>query len=555
MTSPSGSSTAGHAAVAGDTAGAGAVTSTAEQPVNGQVNGAQAAVVAPQRPEASEPGQDDGAEREFEAGPGWMLCAPPVIALLVTLWHITTPSYWRDEAATVAAVSRPFGELIKMLGNVDAVHSLYYMMMWPIAHVFGTGEFMLRFPSAVAAAAGAAAVAGIGRRLISPWAGLLAGLVFAFLPVTSRYAQEARSYEMVVAMATIASYLLVRVLLAEPSRRRRWIIAYGAGIGLLGVLNIFGLLLVPAHAVTVALHIRRDRKSPAMRSLAIGWMLAVAVGVVMASPLLAYGWMQRAQIAWLSVNTSSSGLNTLFSLSGSYLVTTAAIAVVAVALVLGMDKSKQQRRASWPWRLTEVSLPWMVVPPFILFAASVVHPVYTSRYVLMCIPALALLVGAAAASFGRVTAVCAVVIVLAAGGTAQLAVRGPAGHYDDIKALDQIVASKAKPGDAVLYTNPNAESFGYAYKFGLGKLPNVGVQQPAIPSGTLAGQPATLAQVRAKLPHYKRVWIVEINSFNADPELVNLKGLPVGTIIDGLPFTYTAVWRENGDYLILFTRA
>lgn len=556
MTSPSGSASAGQA-VASDEATAAGPAAAAQAAAASQAAAAgQAAGVAPRelpgepsRPQASPP-----SERGFDPGPAWARYLPPVAALLFAFFGITRPSYWRDEAATIAAVRRPFGDLITMLGNVDAVHSLYYILMWPIEHLLGSGEFAMRFPSAVAAAVAAAAIAAIGRRLISSWAGLTAGLVLAILPVTSRYGQEARSYEMVVAMATIASYLLVRLLQAEPSARRRWIIGYGASIGLLGVLNIFGLLMIPAHALTVALYLRRDLRDPAARRLAIGWTLAVIAGVIMAGPLLAYGWMQRAQIAWLSVNTSSSGPSTLFSLSGSYLTTTALITVIAVALVLGMEKSRQQRATSWPGPMVGLGLPWLIVPPFILFAVSVVHPVYTSRYILMCIPALALIVGAAAASFKRLACGVCVVVVLVAGATAQATLRGPAGHYDDIRAIDHLVNLKAQRGDAVLYTNPNAESFGYAYSYGLSKLPNAGITKGPVASGTLAGAPATLAQVRAALPRYKRIWVVEINSFDQDPALVNLKGLPVGSIFDGLPFTYTTNWHAHGDYLVLFTR-
>ena len=175
----------------------------------------------------------------------------------------------------------------------------------------------------------------------------------------------------------------------------------------------------------------------------------------------------------------------------------------------------------------------------------------------MCIPALALIVGAAISTFGRIGGWAAVVVVLLAGATGQLAVRGSAGHFDDIKAVDAVVAARSRPGDAVLYTNPNAESFGAAYSYGLSRLPNIGVSQAAIPSGTLAGTPATLAQIRARLLHVKRVWVVEINTFNATPYLTGLNGLPVDNaspIMTGLPFTFTARWRAHADYVILFTR-
>jgi len=314
---------------------------------------------------------------------------------------------------------------------------------------------------------------------------------------------------------------------------------------------------VPAHAVTVALWWRRAGRDTAATTVAVQWLVAASAGVVIASPLLVLGWMQRAQIAWLSVNTSSSGPSTLFSLSGSYIVSTAVLSIITVALVLAMDKSKEERRTSWPRPVVDLGVPWMVVPPFILIAVSAVHPVYTSRYILMCVPAVALIVGTVIASFSRAVGSVLVIIVLAAGGLSQLAVRAPAGHFDDIRALDFIVNLRKQPGDAVLYTNPNTESFGAAYSTGLGTLPNVGISKPAIPSGTLAGKPASLAQIQSRLNNYKRVWVVELNTFSDDPFLLGLNGQPIDngrSIFDGSRFTFTHMWHRHSDYLILFTK-
>jgi mannosyltransferase len=509
----------------------------------------------PDRP-SDKPGPQVRLSGGYQRGPLWARWLPPVAAFLIAFFRITGPSFWRDEAATIAAVKRPLGDLIKMLGNVDAVHGAYYLMMWPIEHVLGPGELVLRLPSAIAVAIGAAFVAALGRRLISPWAGLAAGLLFAVLPVTSRYGQEARSYAMVITVAAISSYLLVRVLTSEPQRQRRWLAGYAVSIAVLGILNIFGLLLVPAHAVTMAVYCRRGLREQAPRRLAIGWLTAAAAGVIVASPLLVLGYQQRGQIAWLGVNTSSSGVGTIFSLSGSYLVTTSVLIVIAVALVLSTEMSREKRRADWPWPLAQLSLPWLIVPPLLLLAASTVQPVYTSRYILLCIPAIALIGGAAIASYGKIIGTIALGLVLLAGVPTQIGERTEAGHYDDILAVDRIVATHARPGDVVLYTNPNAESFGAAYSFGLGKLRNIALKQGPIPSGTLAGTQVSMAALKSRLQHAKRVWIVEINRLDADPLLLGLNGLPRSEIpiMDGTPLSYRNYWQERGDYLVLYSR-
>lgn len=549
MTSPRGSSAVGGTADGGDAGG-------------GQVGpgGPSGPVATKAPPSAGAQGPVRDAARPvlagFDLGPRWTLWLPAIVAFLIAVVGSERPSYWRDEAATLAAVRRPLGDLIRMLGNVDAVHGLYYLMMWPVEHVLGSSPVVMRLPSAVAVAVGAALLAATGRRLISPWAGLAAGLLYAILPAVSRYGEEARSYALVMTAAALASYLLVRVLAAEPAGRRRWLIWYAASIAGLGILNIFGLLLLPAHAITVALVCRRGLREPAMRRLALGWLAAAVAGVIVASPLLYLGWKERGQIAWLGVNTSSSGVNTIFSLSGSYMVTTVTLAVIVVALVLGTERSKEQRRAAWPHRLSVLTLPWLILPPLILLAASAVQPVYTSRYILICLPALALLGGAAIAFYGRAAGVIALGVVFLAGAITQVQQRAYDGHYDNIKALDYLVHKYRQPGDYVLYPNPNAMSFGAAYSYGLSQLPNIAQARAADPSGTLAGTVAAPRIIRNRLGHAKRVWVVEINSFDPEPDLLGLNGLPVSTtpIMNEVGLSLTTVWHERGDYLLLFTR-
>jgi mannosyltransferase len=489
----------------------------------------------------------------FDAGARWARYLPAVVALAFSLWGSTTPSFWRDEAATLAAVRRPFGDLITMLGNVDAVHAAYYIMVWPLVQLAGASEFVVRLPSAVAMAVAAAAVAAIGRRLISSWAGLLAGLMFAVLPAVSRYGQEARSYAMVIAVAAIASYLLVRVIGAAPERRRRWLMAYGASLAAVGILNIFALLLIPAHAVTLVLQCRRAGGRESRRLLA-GWLAAAAVSVVVASPLLVLGWSERGQISWLTVNKSSSGIGTLLTLDGSILVTFAVVAVIGIALVVGSETGRERLRREWPRPLVNLAVPWLILPPVILLTGSLITPLYTSRYILMCLPALALIGGAAMTALGRVGGPVALVAVLLAGLTAQLAQRAPAGHYDDIRSLDHVLVVQARPGDVVLYTNPNAESFGAAYPYGLDALHNIALRQAAIPSGTLAGTTVPLAVIRQRLAHVSRVWIVEINKEVLPPEVDGMSGSPLGPALVGLPFHRVKIWREHGDWLLFYAR-
>lgn len=200
--------------------------------------------------------------RRERGGAGLVVAVPAVVALAVTLIGLDASSYWRDESATLTAASMPYPQLVRMLGHVDAVHGLFYSVEWCVAHVLGTSEIALRLPSAVAVGCAALGIAVIGRRLASARAGALAGLVFAALPTVTSVGQEARSNAMVMAAAVLASYRLLR-LVDEPGRRQ--LAAYALAVALLGYLNLVGLLLIAAHAVTIGLAGRLEVRRAARR--------------------------------------------------------------------------------------------------------------------------------------------------------------------------------------------------------------------------------------------------------------------------------------------------
>jgi mannosyltransferase len=416
--------------------------------------------------------------------------APALVTLVIGVWDIGTPSYWRDEAATLDAEARSLPALLHMLTNVDAVHGGYYLLMWPIVHVFGTGELALRLPSVLAMAAAAAGVTAIGRRLQSPAAGLLAGLVFAVLPQVSRYAQEARSYALVLGFAVLASYLLVR---AVDESRRRWLIGYGCAVAALGILNLFALPLLAGHAIYLLV---------TARSRLRGWALSAGLGCLPVLPITVLAWQQRDQLSWVTAPDAAAGGDLVAWLAGSI----GSAALMGVLIGLGL----RTRGSAW------LSLPWLIAPPVLLILVSdLATPVYVQRYVAFCLPALAIAVGAGLACVPLVPGVIALLLVAALGLPVQLAERQPAGHGDDIRAAAQVLDSNAEPGDGVLYYCPpcyfpdTPREFASAYAKAFGPLDDLDLAATPGASDSLRGTDVSAATLAQRLGTVSRVWLVE----------------------------------------------
>ena len=492
-------------------------------------------------PAAARPAPPVG-RRRLRRWPFWELALPPLLTLAVVTWQIQGPSYWRDEGATLSAVTRPAGDLLRMLGHADAVHGVYYLVVWAVVRVFGTAELVTRLPSAVAMAVAAIAVAGIGRRLVSRRAGLLAGLVFAVLPEVSRYGQEARSYATVSALAAVASYLLVRVLAEAGPRRRRWLTGYGAAVTALGMVNIFGLVIIPAHGLTVLLasrHARAAGTGTGGRGLRRGWLAAIAAAVAVTSPVLVYAWQQQGAQEWLKP-PSLSMLAKLPNLIGSPFLGGALLLVI----IGGVATSRAAGRAAadWPGRLPALCLPWLLMPPAILILLSFIHPVYTLRYVLYCLPAVAVLAGAGLAALGWRTGLVALAVVVGIAVPGQLNARRPAAHGDNIRQADRIIAENRRPGDAVLYTGRDARYMAAAYPFGLKELRNVALKRTKTASATLAGTYLHGPHLQHRLmTRVQRLWVVSVGA--------NRQHL---RIMAGLGYRLVRVYQTSDLWLSLY---
>lgn len=439
----------------------------------------------------------------------WLPLVPPVVTLAVCLIGIDSASFWRDEAATLDAQARPVPALLRLLTNVDAVHGTYYLLLWPVVHILGAGEFTVRFPSTLAMAAAAYGTGVLGARLHSRRAGLFAGLVFAGFPQVSRYGQEARSYALVVAVAVLASCLLLRALAGS---RRRWWVGYGCSVAALGLLNLFALLLLAGHAVFVCHQFRPEL---------VRWLHTAGLGCIPVVPILALAVNQRDQLSWVTRPDANTGGDLAGWFAGS------ALSAVVANVLIGLYLGRRQGRPALVW----LAVPWLVLPPLLLILGSELRPVYVQRYLAFCLPALALLVGAGLATVAVAPRVVGLVLLVVLGLPTQSAIRQVGGHGDDIRDAATILAHEARPGDGVLFNCPSCHypdmprEFAFAYPGAFAALLDVTMAASPSASNTLRG--TELGQPR--LGGVFRVWVVDVDG-SAEPDALRGGGLRlVGT--------------------------
>ncbi len=514
---------------------------------------------APPRSEAAEP-------RRL---PGWAAVAGPAAAeLAIGGYRIGGPSLWRDEAATISGAQRPAGAILALARHQDAVHAVYYLLLHPVIAAGGTSAALLRLPSLVAMSLAAGLLGALGTRLARASAlpapvltGLAAGLALAAVPLTTRYAQEARPYALTALAAVAATYCLVRA--AAPGAARWWWVAYGAALVATGAFNLFAVLIAAGHGVSLAVAARPARAgragwparqgetgggpvaaavtataavpaaatgAPLAPGTARRWLAACAAAGVLLAPLAVLTARQSGQLGWVTTPDASTAASLLRDFSGSALL----IPVTGGLAWLGCVAGRGARRGAG-LTLAVVALPWLVLPPAVLLAASFARPVYVERYVVFCLPALSLLVAAGLTGLPRIAARAsasapagrpprpgcrhapalawapsAVLAALIAGLVAgpQVAIRQETARADDLRAVASVLAARERPGDAVVYLPWDVSVIAAAYQAPFARLENAELGVSPVASATLRGLTAAGPVVAARLAAARRVWDV-----------------------------------------------
>lgn len=183
--------------------------------------------------------------------------------------------FHHDEAVTAGRVIGP--DLFETLGWVkDSERSppLYYVLAWPWAKLFGTGEVGLRSLSALIGTLTIPAAFFAGRELGSKRAGLVTAALVALSPMLIWYSQEARSYALFVLFSTLALAFFARSL-SEPSRRSLWLWAAMSALALLS--HYFAVFLIGPQILWLLYRTPPDRR----RTLLAAAAAVVAVGLAL----------------------------------------------------------------------------------------------------------------------------------------------------------------------------------------------------------------------------------------------------------------------------------
>jgi mannosyltransferase len=289
-----------------------------------------------------------------------------VLAAVVSLGCAGRPSFWYDEAATISAsYSRSLHQLWQMLGNVDVVEGLYYLLMHGWFDVFPPTEFWSRVPSGLAVGGTAAGVVVLSKQFVARDAAVASGVVCAILPRSTWAGIEARPY----AVSMMAAVWLTVLLVCATRRGNRWVwLCYGIVLTISILLDVYLALLFVAHIAFIWLFQRRNtvRRRFAMTSALAGCVL---------TPFIVTAVGQTHQISWIGPigrrTIEDVTIQQYFERDPPFALLSTL--VVAAAIVLWLRTSAQLTDSGR--QLLTLAIAWLLIPTaLVVIWSTLVHP-------------------------------------------------------------------------------------------------------------------------------------------------------------------------------------
>lgn len=437
-------------------------------------------------------------EQRRGMGRAVIMLPPMVVTLAAGAYGLGGSQVREDESATWWASHLSWTDLGRLLDNTDVVLAPYYVLMHLWVSVVGSSPTMLRLPSVLAMAATAGLLALLGRRMFDAPTGLVAGLIFAVLPVTTHYAQEARPFALAALSVVAGALLLYRALDHEGADR--WG-GYALGMLCTGLFHPVAAIVAVAYLL-ITLATERQRTG--------AWF---AVTLVPVAPLFAVLMLARGQNH--QDPQGGTDVHALLRLPqellGSQHVAFAVGGLALLGVLLG-------RRNGVPL------LVWAVLPPAALFGLRSYGNLFTPSYLVFTVPALALLAGAGVCGLakvlpGRERGVPTRQILL--GLTAAVAVAAvslsafpdlrtdPRPGRPDYQAASSWLRTQTRGGDGVVYGGELDKVMrATAYQLRDMADPPAEVYVTVSPQrdGTYTGEPCSAPVVCTK--DVKRIWLV-----------------------------------------------
>jgi mannosyltransferase len=378
----------------------------------------------------------------------WLLIPITAFGAALRIYGLSSKPFWLDEAISVHISRLPWREFISTLSTREANMALYYALLRLWLQI-GHSEPFIRSLSVLFSIATIPLLYAAASQLFDPVTGVVSALFLSLNAFHIRYAQEARGYAMVMFFSVLATWLLARNH-RQPGRTR-WG-AYVAACTLAVYCHFYGVFVIVAHAgALLCCGCARSVGKPFLRRLALIALCITPLGIF----VLRSG---GEPLSWVQPVTPAILLRFGFDFAGNYGAALLALSIVAIGFaVLAAHRTWRERRNSEEGFGYACALCWLLAPLALVVLASLIHPVFVTRFLSPSMPAMSILVAA-----GIVRTRPRALAIPLLGCISALALAGVFSYYradfdvvrGDWRQATRFVLDQTRPGDTIFFYQP-----------------------------------------------------------------------------------------------------
>ena len=308
----------------------------------------------------------------------WRIAVLLLSAAALDLYHLTAKSLWMDEGFSVFMAQTDLRSFWHMARSGEVNMVLYYLALRIWMHL-GQHEFWLRLLSVLPAIATVPVVYAIGKRFFGVFPAFAAAFLFALHPSEVMYAQEIRSYSVAVLLVALSCLFFLRLLEEGRKRKLDWL-GYVVSSALAPFAHVFAILVLISQWTWLAIFCPGQLSRREMK------------GVLAALCLL------QLPLAWMVLTSYQGAVNWVPSISSDRILAVwsflslpkwrGMLYVAAwIAAIIGTCRTKEKMQRSHASFLVF----WLVLPFLLTLLISLRKPILVERFLLVCVPASALL--------------------------------------------------------------------------------------------------------------------------------------------------------------------
>ncbi|MBN1583802.1 MAG: glycosyltransferase family 39 protein [Anaerolineae bacterium] len=371
------------------------------------------------------------------------------------MFHLGHLGIWLDESYSIYTAQQDALSFFQFMASMEHP-PLYFLLLRAVIEIAGPNALGFRFLSVISGLLGVVGTYLLAKRLFGLRLSLGAALLMAISPLHIWYAQEARMYELAFTLGLFSCYFFLKGL--EQNGKRIWI-GYGlASLAGLYTLNIIALVFL-VQWIYFFLHVRRyaARLKPLFLTT-----LAIGLGYAVWLPVLLFQSQHVNQYFWIARPTWCTIRDTLLNFSSAFLFSNSpwhpslgtrpfnlvylAFPLAVLAGVVVLIKHKQLRALSLAALI-------FALPIGIVYAASLIKPVYLDRTVLFASEGLLLLIAAGCLGFqkgwARIVGLGLLCVIVGTNGVSVYNLY-TTGEKEEWNLAAQLVADNVRENDLIL---------------------------------------------------------------------------------------------------------